>query len=148
MGATRKHSGLGPVLRVSSAKYCGSEMLLLRTVILSEYHVPISEPRCPSGALDSHSDFYWELLFIMGEAHMKPILPVPSFTFTAVSDSGEESEGQRRKGICLRSHSYRIPVQFSLIVQSLSSLCDPMDCSTSSFLVRHQLPELIQTHVH
>ena len=28
------------------------------------------------------------------------------------------------------------------------SLCDPMDCSTSGFPVRHYLPEFLQTHVH
>ena len=36
-------------------------------------------------------------------------------------------------------------------VQSLSrvlTLCDPMDCSMPGFSVRHQLPELAQTHVH
>jgi len=40
-------------------------------------------------------------------------------------------------------------VQFSS-VQLLSHfwLCDPMDCSTPSFPVYHQLPELTQTHVH
>ena len=27
-------------------------------------------------------------------------------------------------------------------------LCDPTDCSTPGFPVHHQLPELIQTHVH
>ena len=37
-----------------------------------------------------------------------------------------------------------------LVIQSLSHvrLCDTMDCSTSAFPVRHQLPELAQTHVH
>ena len=29
-----------------------------------------------------------------------------------------------------------------------STLCDPMDCSTPSFSVYHQLPELAQTQVH
>ena len=39
-------------------------------------------------------------------------------------------------------------IQFSS-VQSLSpTLCDPMDCSTPSFPVYHQLPELAQIHVH
>ena len=40
-------------------------------------------------------------------------------------------------------------VQFSS-VQLLSHfwLCNPMDCSTPSFPVYHQLPELTQTHVH
>ena len=28
------------------------------------------------------------------------------------------------------------------------TLCNPMDCSTSSFPVLHHLPELAQTHVH
>ena len=39
-------------------------------------------------------------------------------------------------------------VQLSSIPQSCPTLCDPMDCSTPGFPVRHQLPELAQTHVH
>ena len=39
-------------------------------------------------------------------------------------------------------------VQFSSVVQLCLTLCDPMDCSTSGFPDRHQLPELTQTHVH
>ena len=35
-----------------------------------------------------------------------------------------------------------------LSVQFSQTLCDPMDCSTSGFLVHHQLSEFIQTHVH
>ena len=40
-------------------------------------------------------------------------------------------------------------VQFSSF-QSLSclTLCNPIDCSTPGFLVRYQLPEFTQTHVH
>ena len=30
----------------------------------------------------------------------------------------------------------------------MSTLCDPMDCSTPGLPVHHQLPELAQTHVH
>ena len=42
-----------------------------------------------------------------------------------------------------------IPVlQFSSDAQSYLTLCDPMDCSTPSFLVYHQLLELAQTHDH
>ena len=37
-------------------------------------------------------------------------------------------------------------VQFSLSV--MSNLCDPMDCSMTSFPVHHQLPEFTQTHVY
>ena len=36
----------------------------------------------------------------------------------------------------------------SSVAQSLPTLCDPMDCSTPGFLVRRQLLELAQTHVH
>ena len=39
-------------------------------------------------------------------------------------------------------------VQFSSVTQSCPTLCDPMDCSTPSFPVHHQLPEFTQTHVH
>ena len=36
----------------------------------------------------------------------------------------------------------------SSVAQSCPTLCNPMDCSTPSFSVHHQLPELAQTHVH
>ena len=39
-------------------------------------------------------------------------------------------------------------LQFSWLVQSCLTLCDPMDCSTPGFPVHHQLPEHTQTHVH
>ena len=39
-------------------------------------------------------------------------------------------------------------VQFSSVIQSCPTLCDPMDCSTPGLPVHHQLPELAQTHVH
>ena len=45
-------------------------------------------------------------------------------------------------------HSSSIFFQFSAVVQSCPTLCDLMDCSTSGFLVHHQLLELTQTHVH
>ena len=41
-----------------------------------------------------------------------------------------------------------LTVQFSSVAQSCPTLCDPMNCSTPGFLVHHQLPEPIQTHVH
>ena len=34
------------------------------------------------------------------------------------------------------------------VVQSCPTLCNPMDCSTPGFPAHHQLPELVQTHVH
>ena len=39
-------------------------------------------------------------------------------------------------------------VQFSSVAQPRPNLCDPMDCSTPGFPVRHELLELAQTHVH
>ena len=36
---------------------------------------------------------------------------------------------------------------FSSVTHSCPILCDPMDCSTPSFPVYHQLPEFAQTHV-
>ena len=39
-------------------------------------------------------------------------------------------------------------VQLSSVAQSCPTVCDPMDCSTPSFPVYHQLPELTQTHIY
>ena len=39
-------------------------------------------------------------------------------------------------------------VQFSSVIQSCPTPCDPMNCSTPGLLVHHQLPEFTQTHVH
>ena len=41
-----------------------------------------------------------------------------------------------------------LSVQFSSVVQSCSTLCDPMNRSTPGLPVHHQLPEFTQTHVH
>jgi len=39
-------------------------------------------------------------------------------------------------------------ISLSSVAQSRPTLCDPMDCSTPSFPVHHQLLALAQTHVH
>ena len=39
-------------------------------------------------------------------------------------------------------------VQFSSVIQSCLTLCDPMNHSTPGLPVHHQLPESTQTHVH
>ena len=39
-------------------------------------------------------------------------------------------------------------ISSSVQSQSCLTLCDPMDCSTPSFPILHQLPEPAQTHVH
>ena len=46
----------------------------------------------------------------------------------------------------LTCHPYS--VQLSSVAQSCATPWDPMDCSTPGFPVHHQLPELIQTHIH
>ena len=38
--------------------------------------------------------------------------------------------------------------QFSSVIQSCPTLCDPMDCSMLGLPVYHPLPEFPQTHVH
>ena len=38
--------------------------------------------------------------------------------------------------------------QFSSVIQSCPTLCDPMDCSTPGLPVLHHLLEPAQTHVH
>ena len=48
-------------------------------------------------------------------------------------------------GLKLSPHS---SVQFSSVVQSCPTLCDPMNHSTPGFPVHHQLPEFTQTHIH
>ena len=42
----------------------------------------------------------------------------------------------------------KLRFQFSSVTQSCSTLCNPMDSSTPGLLVRHQLLEFTQTHVH
>ena len=51
-------------------------------------------------------------------------------------------------GFCLVVIMYAksLSVQFSRSV--MSTLCNPMNCSTPGLTVHHQLPEFIQTHIH
>ena len=44
------------------------------------------------------------------------------------------------------STSIYLSVQFSSVAQSCPTLCDPMNCSTPSLPVHHQLPEFTQIH--
>ena len=52
------------------------------------------------------------------------------------------------KSWIIKSTSKTMLDTFSSVTQSCPTLCDPMDCSTPSLPVYHQLLELIQTHVH
>ena len=48
--------------------------------------------------------------------------------------------------MCLKN--FHIFLQFSSVTQLCPTLCDPMDCRMPGFPVHHQLPELVQSHVH
>ena len=39
-------------------------------------------------------------------------------------------------------------LRLSLVAQSYSMLCNPLDCSTKGFPIHHQLLELAQIHIH
>ena len=50
-------------------------------------------------------------------------------------------------GFQLESKTSDSSVQFTSVIQSCPTLCDPMNCSTPGLPVHHQLPEFTQTHV-
>ena len=58
-------------------------------------------------------------------------------------------ESLRRNGVTIIVNK-RIwhAVQFSSVIQSCPTLCDPMNRSTPGLPVHHQLPDITQTHVH
>ena len=59
------------------------------------------------------------------------------------------SETLEMKDISIPEHYFSPTfLQFSSVAQSCLTLCDPMDCSTPSLTVHHQLPEFTQTHAH
>ena len=60
------------------------------------------------------------------------------------------SLASRKKNISLKygNHVKDFSVEFSSVVQSGPTLCDPMNRSTPGLPVHYQLPEFTQTHVH
>ena len=72
----------------------------------------------------------------------EPEIKLPA---SVVSLKKQESS---RKTSALSTTPKPLTVRFSSVTQSCLTLCNPMDCSTPSFLVHHQHPELTQTHVH
>ena len=50
--------------------------------------------------------------------------------------------------IYIYTHTHTHTSIFSSVAQSCPTLCDPMNYSTPSLQVHHQLPELTQIHVH
>ena len=69
--------------------------------------------------------------------------------YSSIKEIMKTSDVDIRKGqkeCPLLVFSNYIPIQFSSFVQSCSTLCNPMNCSTPGFPVHRQLLELIQTH--
>ena len=54
----------------------------------------------------------------------------------------DKTGGRRRKGLFLKAAAAAKSLQLC------PTLPNPMDCSTPGFPLPHQLPELVQTHVH
>ena len=58
------------------------------------------------------------------------------------------SGSKKRKSVFVSIFSLLFAVKWSKVVQSCPTFCNPMDCSTPSFSVHHQLLEFTQTHIH
>ena len=56
--------------------------------------------------------------------------------------------GQGSLASCSPRGRKELDIQFSSVTQLCLTLCDPMNCSTPSLPVHHQLPEFTQTHAH
>ena len=50
--------------------------------------------------------------------------------------------------VATNSINFTLSYQFSSVSLSCLTLCDLMDCSMPGFLVHHQSPKLMKTHVH
>ena len=64
-------------------------------------------------------------------------------SWTRLTQLSSSSSSSRKKDYSL----WQMP-QFSLVIQSCPTLCDPMNRSTPGLPVHHQLLEFTQTHVH
>ena len=87
------------------------------------------------------------MLLILTESHWDPYswVEMSLISEKLIYNSGELFTGFKME---IKVHSWHSSVQFSSIVQSCLTLCNPKHCNTSGFPVLHQLPELAQTHVH
>ena len=73
---------------------------------------------------------------------------LPRFFFLQCFLNGSETEGilHYLHSSVLWYQGQLLILQFSSVTQSCLTLCSPTDCSMPGFPVRHQLPELAQTH--
>ena len=60
----------------------------------------------------------------------------------------KENISMENNHIIIINNNSLLTTQFSSVTQSCPTLWDPTDCSTLGYCIRHQLLELIQTHVY
>ena len=53
-----------------------------------------------------------------------------------------------RKNRYFKAIMYQLGFQFSSVTHSCPTLCNPMNCSTQSLPIHHQVLEFTETHVH
>jgi len=85
--------------------------------------------------------FFISLTLLKHPTHF-PFL-IPHYFFETISHFCTDQDWAQ---VTLESLPYY--VHFSSVTQSCPTLCDPMNCSTPSLPVHHQLLKFIQTHVH
>ena len=89
----------------------------------------------------SAGDSEYPILWQIGQecALVRPGILSQTHPLATFSETGKFSPA---KGLA------QIQTQFSSVIQSSPTLCDPMDCSMPGLPVHQQLPELTETHVH
>ena len=79
-------------------------------------------------------------------AGFQDLIPQPETEPQAVAVKAQNPNHRATQGALWCWHFWSQSVQS--VTQSCQTLCNPMECSTPGFLVHHQLPKLVQTHVH
>ena len=73
------------------------------------------------------------------------------FLFALIAEEGFLISPGYSLELCIQmgiSFLFSFAFQFSSVIQSCLTLCDPMNGSTPGLPVHHHLPEFTQTHVH
>ena len=89
-------------------------------------------------------------LFYTENSHLLSILHMVMYMFPCSSLNSSHSLCSHKIKRCLLLGRRVMTnlVQFSSVVQTCLTLCDPMNCSMPGLPVHHQLPEFTQIHVH
>ena len=113
----------------------------------------IPEGMSPEDDLKDHWDLFW--------SHLTPALMTSMSKGRGEYKTTSEFSAQfttlkgldffqlpRKVGRVLRALAGCGTHSVSSVTQSCLTLCDPMNCTTSGFLVLQQIPEFTQTHGH